>query len=281
MKPARVQPSRAVRSNSRLGRSRSSSSGGGPSPARCSDDLEQRGGDVVGLRRAARDADDRQVGARPPVPAEVVGQAHRAGRVVAHRGDAAVGRARPDGHHGRGLRREPVDPLVDGDRLAVELVDAEARPVPLAAELLVGDRALEHEDERVELVVLGVVEGVHELVAVLEREHRVVHDDLRAAGDDAREEVLDARVRRGRHRDRVAVARQSRRDPQDVDDFCSAADGAGPATRELATKAPLSGTLSTPSAESTRRLDRTIVQGPGDLPAGRPAPAGRRVPRTP
>ena len=82
-------------------------------------EVQQHLGHVVRLGRAARDADDRQAGLRLPVPAEVVGHAHRAGRVVLHRRDAAVGRAGPDRDDRRRLRREPVHPLVHRDRLAV------------------------------------------------------------------------------------------------------------------------------------------------------------------
>ena len=68
---------------------------------------------------------------------EVVAHAHRAGRVVLHRRDAAVRRARPDRDDRRGLVGEPVDPLVDGDGLAVGGVDPEAGPVAVAVDLLV------------------------------------------------------------------------------------------------------------------------------------------------
>ena len=95
--------------------------------AQVQDEVQQRLGHVVRLRRAAGDVHDRQAGLRLPVPAEVVGQAHRAGRVVLHRGDAAVGRAGADGDDRRRLGREPVDPLVGRDRLAVVGVDAERR----------------------------------------------------------------------------------------------------------------------------------------------------------
>ena len=159
-------------------------------------------------------------------PAEEVGQAHRAGRVVLHRRHAAVGRAGADGDERRGLRREPVDPLVDGDRLPVDRVDAEPGPVALAAAPLVADRALDDEQERVEQAVLRVVPGLQEVGAVLVGEHRVVQDHARAVGDDAAEQVLEARRGRARHRDRLAVAAEAGRHPQDVDRLRAAAGGA-------------------------------------------------------
>ena len=123
-------------------------------------EVQQRLGHVVRLRRAARDADDREAGRGLPVPAEVVGHAHRAGRVVLHRRDAAVGGAGPDRDDRRGLRSQPVDPLVGGDRLAGLRVDADAGPVALAVDLLVRDRALDDQHERIELALLGVVPGL-------------------------------------------------------------------------------------------------------------------------
>ena len=52
--------------------------GRGREPGEVERQVEQRLGHVVRLRGAARDAHDRQAGRRLPVPAEVVGHAHRA-----------------------------------------------------------------------------------------------------------------------------------------------------------------------------------------------------------
>ena len=161
---------------------------------------------------------------RPPadaeVPAEVVGQAHAAGRVAGHRVDAAVGGAGADGDDGPGLRREPVDPPVERDRLAGGLVVAERRPVALAVDLLVRDRALDHEHERERQPRRarprrnGVRNSSPPSVV---GEHLVVQVDLRQPGDGAEQDVLDARLPGRRHRDRVTVAAHPLRDPEDVD----------------------------------------------------------------
>ncbi len=178
--------------------------------------VQQRLGDVVGLGRAARQVDDRNVPARGPAPAEVVAQPHRAGRVVPHRRDAAERRARAEREHGGGARREPVDPRAGGDRLARVRVDAHRRPVAIAADLLVGDRALEHEDERLEPAGGRVEPRAHELLPGLVGEQRVVDDHRRRAREAAPDQVLEARVARRRHRDRVAVAAEPARQPQHV-----------------------------------------------------------------
>ena len=147
---------------------------------------------------------------------EVVGQAHRPGRVVLHRRDPAVGGARPDGDDGGRLVGQAVDPLVGGDGLAVLGVDAEAGPVALAVDLLVGDRALDDEDEGVELALLGVVPGLDVLLADLVGDHLVVDHHPRHAGDDALDDVLEAGVRGRGHGHGVALAGEPRGHPQDV-----------------------------------------------------------------
>src|SRR4051794_16658651 len=180
---------------------------------------DERLHEVLGLHRAAGDVDDRQVAGRAEVPAEVVGEAHAAGRVARHRVDAAVGRARADRDDAPRLGRQAVEPPVQRERLARRLVVAERRPVALAVDVLVRDRALDDEHERrVELAARRLAERREELLAAeRRRQDLVVEVDLRDAGDRTEEDVLDARLARRRDRDRVAVAAHPLRDPQDVD----------------------------------------------------------------
>ena len=121
------------------------------------------------MDRAAGHAHDRDAGLRLPVPPEVVGHAHRPGRVAGHRVDAAVGGAGADGDDGERLRREAVEPLVGRDRLAGHRVVAEAAPVALAGELLVGDRTLDDEHERLQLAAVGLAEPLEEVVGAADR----------------------------------------------------------------------------------------------------------------
>jgi hypothetical protein len=58
--------------------------------------------------------------------------------------------------------------------LAGGAVDPHGGPVALPLDALVGDRPLDHEDKRIELALLGLVKGPHELVAVLVRQHLIV-----------------------------------------------------------------------------------------------------------
>src|SRR3954447_7464439 len=180
---------------------------------------DERLHEVLGLHRAAGDVDDRQVAGRPEVPAEVVGEAHAAGRVARHRVDAAVRRTRRDRDDAPRLGGEAVEPPVQRQRLAGRLVVAERRPVALAVDVLVRDRALDDEHEgRVELAACGLPERREELLAAERgRQHLVVEVDLRDAGDRAEEHVLDAGLARGGDGHRVAVAAHPLRDPQDVD----------------------------------------------------------------
>ncbi len=58
--------------------------------------IEDRFREIVGLYRAAGYADDRNAGARLPVPAEIIENAHGSGRIAGHRVNAAVRRAGSD-----------------------------------------------------------------------------------------------------------------------------------------------------------------------------------------
>jgi hypothetical protein len=88
--------------------------------------------------------------------------------------------------------------------------------VAFAVDLLVRDRTLDDQNERVELAGLGVVPGLHELRADLVREHRGVRHHLRHTRDRARDDVLETRIDRRGHGDRVAVTPETRRHPDDV-----------------------------------------------------------------
>ena len=178
---------------------------------------------LSGCDRAAGHAHDRQPGLGPPVPAEVVGHAHRAGRVAGHRVDAAVGGAGADRQDRGRLRRQPVQPFAGGHRLPGRRVVAEAAPVALGLDRLVRDRAFDHEHERVELAAVGLVPPLDEVVgaglgAALEVDQRPVHRDLGQSGQRAECDLLDARLRGGGEGDGVPVAAEPAVHPEDVDD---------------------------------------------------------------
>ena len=149
-----------------------------------------------------------------PSATQVVAQAHRTGGVVAHCGDAPVGGAGPQRKDGRGSRREPVDPRVGQDRLSALRVGTETRPVTVAVDLLVGHRALEYQNERVELAASRVPPGPHEVLAALVREHRIDQDHRGHPRKASAQQIFEARVGRSRQRDRVAVATQAAGEPQ-------------------------------------------------------------------
>ena len=153
---------------------------------------------------------------------EVVGDAHRAGRVAGHRVDAAVRRAGPDRHDRGRLACQPVQPLGRLDRLARRRVGTEPRPVPLGLDRLVRDRPLDDEDERLELAAVGLVPPLDERVGpllrpALEVDQRPVHLDLRQPRQGAHDDLLDARLGRPRQGDGVAVAPQPTVHPEDVE----------------------------------------------------------------
>ena len=80
--------------------------------------IEQRLHEIIGLNRTARHVDDRDARLRFPLPAEIIGKAHRAGRIALHGVNAAVGRAGARGDDRPRFRRQPVDPVAGRDRLA-------------------------------------------------------------------------------------------------------------------------------------------------------------------
>ena len=122
--------------------------------------IQDRLGEVVGLNRASRDANDRQPGARLPIPAEIIENAHRPGGIAGHRVDAAVRRAGPGGQYRPRFRGEAIDPTAEGDRLIASRRVAESREVAFFVDLFVGDRSLEHQYERIELPALGREKGL-------------------------------------------------------------------------------------------------------------------------
>jgi hypothetical protein len=181
--------------------------------------VQQRLQHVVRLHRTARHVDN--VVARTarglPAPAQVILQAHAAGRIARHGRDAAVSAAGAGGDHGPRLRGQPVDPVAGQDRLAGRRVSAQAGPVALGLVPLVGDRPLDDEQEQLELPLRRAAQAGEELVAVLVGQDLIVQPEARHAGNRPEHQVFQARLRRGGHGDGVAVAAQTGRQPDDVD----------------------------------------------------------------
>src|SRR6478672_13783327 len=195
---------------------------------RLAGDLVEQVGDglreVVGVDRAAGDAHDRQAGLGLPVPPEVVGDAHGAGRVAGHGVDAAVRRAGADRDQGGRLRSEPVEPLRRGHRLPGHRVVAEAAPVALVLDRLVRDGPLHDEHERLELAAVRFVPPLDEVVRALLRpalevDQRPVDRDLRQPGQGTEDDLLDARLGGRGQGDGVPVAAETTVHPEDV--YCA------------------------------------------------------------
>ena len=123
---------------------------------------------------------------RSPIPAQVVGQAHAAGRVPRHGVDAAVAAQVPAATTAQasGARRSIHSQVVIGWPVARSTPDG--GPVSLGLVGLVGDRALDHEEERAQPARRGAIPDLQELVAVLVSQHRVVEVDLGQARDGPR-----------------------------------------------------------------------------------------------
>ena len=168
------------------------------------------------------------------------------------------------------LGRQPVEPLAGGHRLAGRRVVAEAAPVALVLDLLVGDRALDDQHERLELAAVGLEEPLEEVVgaavgAALEVDQRPVHGDLRQPGQGAEGDLLDAGLGGRGEGHGVAVAAEAGVDPQHVDQglFGGACCLASRRVRHVAT---LPGVSARPARGSTPdiRWDRISVYLCGD-----------------
>src|SRR5579859_747256 len=178
-------------------------------------------GQVVRVDRAARDADDRQAGLGPPVPAEVVGHAHGTRRVAGHRVDAPVGGTGANGEDGGRPGRQPVKPFAGRHRLAGRRVVAETAPVALWLDGFVRDGTLHHQHERFELTAVGLVPPLDEVVGpglrtALEVDQRPVHRDLGQPRQGAEHDLLDAWLGRRGQGDRVPVTAKTAVHPEDV-----------------------------------------------------------------
>jgi hypothetical protein len=86
----------------------------------------------------------------------------------------AVRRARADRDHAQRLRRQTIDPFVGRDRLAGPGIRPKRGPVAFFLDLLVGDRAFDDEDERLEFPLFREIPELQKVVSVFIREHRVV-----------------------------------------------------------------------------------------------------------
>src|SRR5581483_7779252 len=147
--------------------------------------IKQRLHHVVGLHRAAGNIYDGKAGLGTPIPAEVIGKAHRAGGIALHGVDAAVGGAGAGGDDRYGPGREAINPGVERDRLAGFGIRADGGPVTFRFDVLVGNGAFDHEHERIELAFGGVEPGFHVVGAIVGGEHAIVQMDLGQSGDRA------------------------------------------------------------------------------------------------
>ena len=64
-----------------------------------------------------------------------------------------------------------------------------------------------------------MIEILRKLVAVFVSIDRIVQFDSGDSGDAAEDQILDARLSGGGHRDRLAVTAKSRRNPENIDLF--------------------------------------------------------------
>src|SRR3712207_2485166 len=175
--------------------------------------------EVVRLHGTPGHVHDRDARLGAEVPSQIVRQSHATRGVARHRVDPAVGRAGPGRDHRPRPRRQLVDPPVEGQGLAGGQIVPERRPVPVPVDVLVGDGAFDHQDERgVELIVRRLAKDLQvELPAERGVEHLVVQVHRGQPRDVSQQDILEAGQRCSGHGDGVSVAAHALRDPQDVD----------------------------------------------------------------
>ncbi len=88
---------------------------------------------------------------------------------------------------------------------------------PFSLLCLVRDRTFDHQDERLEQSVGRPMERSQKVFAGLESQHRVVQRHPGQSGDRPQQNIFQAGLRGRRDGNRIAIAPQSGRDPQNLD----------------------------------------------------------------
>jgi len=91
--------------------------------------------------------------------------------------------------------------------------------LPLRLIFLVGNRAFDDQDKRPHPVLGGIVEKLHEVFADFVGKDGIMKADFRNARNNTEHDVLEARLRRPRHRNRIPIATEAGCDPENVDFF--------------------------------------------------------------
>src|SRR5258705_1277653 len=133
--------------------------------------------------------------------------------------DAAVSGARTDRNDRQGFRRKAVDPFGSSDGLAGHRIGAHGRPIAFAAQVFIRNGAFDHQYERINQTLLRLVEILHEVVSNLIRQNRVVQVNIWEPWDRTHHHIFYARLGCCSYGHRVAVASESRRNPNDVNVF--------------------------------------------------------------
>jgi hypothetical protein len=90
--------------------------------------------------------------------------------------------------------------------------------------VFVRDRPFDHENEILDFSFRGLMEGFQEIVSIGQRQEGIEQIHFWDPGNLPAQDVFDAGLRSRSHGNRIAVAAQARRDPQDVEFSKRAAD---------------------------------------------------------
>src|SRR5580704_15283384 len=179
--------------------------------------IQKRFHEIVGLHRTAGHAHDGNLRLRLPLPSQVVRKPHASRWIAFHGVNAAVGGAGSRRHHRPRTRRETVDPFTGGDRLAGLWVGAQGSPVTYFLIVFVRDRPFYHQNEVFHLPFSGLMERLHIVVAVSQREEGIVQSYLWNPGNLPEENVFNTGLGGRGHGSGVPVAAQPGGDPQYIE----------------------------------------------------------------
>ena len=98
----------------------------------------------------------------------------------------------PQATTAKGFGRQAVNPLVGGDGLTGLRIRSETRPVAFLLDLLVRDRAFDHQHERIELALFRLIPEFQEVISVFVGQDGIVQVHFGKSGNGSQQNVFDA-----------------------------------------------------------------------------------------
>lgn len=128
-------------------------------------------------------------------------------------------RAGSHGHDSPCLGHQAINPCAGGDSLARMFISAKGGLIPFVLECLVWDGSFDDQDEGVELTLRCQGQGVYEVITHFIGEKWVAELHSRDTRERSLHEVFDTGLGGACHRDGLAIATESGRDPENFQLF--------------------------------------------------------------